>query len=225
MQPNTKNTFNVFIQVVVILAIGIGSIWIASFFSKKANKTTTVVECPLDTKSYQETKIGKNVILLENKTSYGEDKSFDGHDYNVLIKRTGLQSKIACGYLFYRISVGDRPIQQANENLYMTLTSSRQFGGHILPDEKNAISIAEVNNKTEVLVPLNSVYHDGTSRTDIKQADWASLLNVAGQISFNIALNTTSPKGHVDSVEIAYKCWNPQTGQETTDCGLEVVKE
>ena len=140
MQPNTKNTFNVFIQVVVILAIGIGSIWIASFFSKKANKTTTVVECPLDTKSYQETKIGKNVILLENKTSYGEDKSFDGHDYNVLIKRTGLQSKIACGYLFYRISVGDRPIQQANENLYMTLTSSRQFGGHILPDEKNAIA-------------------------------------------------------------------------------------
>lgn len=182
------------------------------------------VQCPLDTNSYQTTKAIKNLTLLNNKSSYGVNGSFAGHEYTVSLKRTGLKSQIACGYLFYRVSTGNKPIDQEHEGLYMIPTNSRQFGGHILPDEKSAISINEVNNKTEFLIPLNSIPYDGTSRTNIKQADWASLLNVTDQINFDIALNTISTFGYVDSVEISYKCWNPQTGQETNDCNLEVVK-
>lgn len=224
MKPNIKNTIHVLIQVIIILAIAGGAVWSASLFSKKEVKTKKIVECPLDVKSYESTKANKNLVLLENKSSYGVNGSFTGHDYNVLVKRTGLQSKVACGYLFYKISVGDKPIELTSEGLYMNLANGKQFGGHILPDEKNAISISEINNKTEVLIPLNSINYDGTSRVNIKQADWVSLLNVSDQINFNIALNTIRSSGHIDSVEIAYKCWNPQTGDETEDCNLEVSK-
>lgn len=224
MKPNIKNTINVIIQVVIILAIAGVSIWGASFLSKEKVEKKEIVECPLDTGSYQTAKSKKNLILLENKSSYGVDGSFNGHDYNISVKRTGLQSQVACGYLFYRISVGGKPIDLQSEGLYMALSSSKQFGGHILPEENNSISISNVNNKTEILIPLNSIYYDGTMRKDIKQADWASLLNVSDQISFNIALNTIRTAGRIDLVEIAYKCWNPQTGEETNDCLLEIVK-
>lgn len=229
MKQNKKHLIQIAVQILVILAIGSGSIWVASLFSKDDKKeggieTKKVVECPLDTISYEETKTKKNLKLLENKISYGINGSFAGHDYNVLIKRSGLQSKIACGYLFYRVSVGEKPIEQASEGLYMIPTSSKQFGGHIMADSEYIINVAENNGKTEVLIPLNAVYHDGTQRINIKKSDWASLLNVSDQISFNLALNTIRQNGRIDSVEIAYKCWNPQTGEETNDCLLEVEK-
>lgn len=53
MKPNIKNTFTVIIQVVIILAVAGGSIWVASLFSKEDKiETKKVVECALDTKSY-----------------------------------------------------------------------------------------------------------------------------------------------------------------------------
>lgn len=226
MESNKQNKWwKVFIQIIVILAIGSGSIWIASLFSpKQKDETMPVVNCPLDTQSYQTTSSLKHVVLLTNKSSYGVNGSFSGHEYNVVLKRTGLNSKIACGYLFYKISIGDNPINQKYENLYMTPTDSKQFGGHIIPDEKNSIKISEVDGKTEILIPLNNINYDGTERLNFKQADWVSLLNVTNQMSFNIALNTIKTLGHIDSVEIAYKCWNPETGEETKDCELEVVQ-
>src|SRR3989344_7627038 len=110
MQPNIKNTFNVIVQVVIILIVATGSIWIASLFSKEEVEPA-VVSCPLDTDSYQETKAKKNIAVLNDKSSYGVNGSFTGHDYNVVLKRTGLQSKIACGYLFFKVSVGDKPLK------------------------------------------------------------------------------------------------------------------
>jgi len=222
MQPNIKNTFNVIVQVVIILIVATGSIWIASLFSKEEVEPA-VVSCPLDTDSYQETKAKKNIAVLNDKSSYGVNGSFTGHDYNVVLKRTGLQSQIACGYLFFKVSVGDKPIELASEGLYMILSDSRQFGGHIMAGAEYVINTSVVNNKTEILIPLGVVSHDGTTRTNIKKSDWVSLLNVGDQISFNLALNTVRTLGRIDSVEIAYKCWNPQTGQENSDCGLEVV--
>lgn len=182
------------------------------------------VTCPLDTQSFQSTKSNKNVVLLSaNKSSFGVNGSFKNHDYNVTLKRTGLNSKVACGYLFYTISVGSKPIEQNYENLYMAPAESQQFGGQILPTNQNAININEVSNGTEILIPLNNIPYDGTSRVNIKQADWVSLLNVTDQMTFNIALNTTSQYGQINDIEIAYKCWNPQTGLETNDCNLNVA--
>lgn len=226
MKPNLKNTLKVILQVAIILVVGGISMWIASLFvsKTKVQPVPAVVTCPNDYNSYLQAKAVKNIGLLSNKSSYGVNGSFAGHDYTVSLKRTGLNSQIACGYLFYKISVGNKPIEQKYENLRMLPTDSKQFGGQILPNEKTAVSINEVANKTEILIPLNNIPYDGTDRINIKQADWASLLNVADQISFDIALNTISPLGRIDSVEIAYKCWNPQTGQETNDCNLELAK-
>lgn len=227
-----KNIKIAALYLVVGLIFVVGGAWISNKLVGNNSGNITVatstlqafapVVCPNDTQSFQATKANKDVLLLENKSSYATNGSFDGHDYNVVLKRTGLKSEIACGYLFYTVSVGSRPVQQGYENLYMTPSYSTQFGGQILPTNTNAISISEVNNQTQVLLPLDSIPYDGTSRVNIKQADWASLLNVTDQMSFNIALNTTSQYGHIDSVEIAYKCWNPQSGQETNDCNLAV---
>lgn len=214
-----------------IFALGFAVILVVAKYTNKLIGTNSdditirkIVECPLDTQSYQATAVNKNLILLQDKSSFGVNGSFADHSYTVSIKRTGLKSQIVCGYLFYRVSVNNKPIRQDYENLYMTPTNSKQFGGHILPDGKNAISINEINNKTEILIPLNNIYYDGKERIGIKQADWASLLNVTDQMSFDVALNTTSPLGHIDSIEIAYKCWNPQTGESTDDCKLELVE-
>lgn len=183
-----------------------------------------IVECPADFKSYEKAKERKNVVVLEKSSSYGVDGSFSGHDYRVSLKRTGLKSQIACGYLFYRTSVGERALDQEHENLYMAPVKDSQFGGHVIPDEKETIRNQEINNKTEILLPLDSITYDGTSRKNIYVADWGALLNVSDRIDFNIALNSIDPAGKIDAVEIAYKCWNPKTGEETDDCNLEVIR-
>ena len=58
--------------------------------------------------------------------------------------------------------------------------------------------------------------------SEIEKADWAALFNVTNKIKFEIALNTTDPRGTLDEVSIAYQCWSPETGQITHDCRMEV---
>lgn len=186
--------------------------------------TRLIVDCPNDFSSYE--KVTKRLKLVENIPSFGNpDGSFTGK--TVSIKRTGLKSQVACGYLFYRVSVGDKPIEQKYANLYMGAVDSRggvQSGGHVLPDKNVEIVNRNTNGKTEILLPLNSITYDGTERKNIKQANWISLLNVSDQIDFQVALNTAEQSGKIDLVEIAYKCWNPETGEETQDCSLDLVK-
>src|ERR1035437_6671559 len=166
------------VKILGIIAIGSASILAASFFSNpKQNNNTVSVRCPSDTKSYESIKNSKNIILLSDKSSYGINGSFDGHIYTVPIIRTGLKSQIACGYLYYRINIGNKPIDLDHEGLYMVPSEGKQFGGHIIPDEKNAIVINNTSTSTEFLIPLNNISYDGTTRTNIKQADWSSLLN------------------------------------------------
>ena len=50
------------------------------------------------------------------------------------------------------------------------------------------------------------------------------LLNVSQSIGFEIGLNTNDKTGFIDKFSIAYKCWNPTTGEENQDCRIEVVK-
>lgn len=54
-------------------------------------------------------------------------------------------------------------------------------------------------------------------------ADWAALLNVSETVKFEIALNTNNQFGFIDELSIAYKCWNPATGEENTGCKLDIA--
>jgi hypothetical protein len=220
-------------QAAAVLAIAAISSVVASWLSKKpvtvvqvpAIATSTAeayvpVTCALDTQSFEQTKANKDVVLLSNFMSSVSNENVLLK--NVVLKRTGLQSQIACGYIFYRLSVKGRAFQSQYEDLYMAPTDSKQFGGHIIPTDKNTISTKVVDGKMEVLLPLNAVPYDGKERVVIKQVDWVSLLNVSSEMSFQIFLNTMDDRGQIDDLEIAYKCWNPQTGHETDDCKLEV---
>ncbi|HVO28901.1 MAG TPA: hypothetical protein VMT81_02895 [Candidatus Paceibacterota bacterium] len=212
----------------VYLAIGlvfvIGGAWVSSIINQTATPTPpstlqrSVVECPNDSQSFAETQSSTDVVLLNDVQSYA--KAGDGFPiaYNVVLKRTALQSQIACGYLHFVVDIGGKPLHSW-EGFYMVPTNSEQFGGHLNLDPNAVIANTEVNGKTDVIYPLNDIEYkapDGSTGV----ADWASLLNVSADIGFTIALNTTNPAGHIDLVEIAYKCWNPQTGAQTNDCGL-----
>jgi hypothetical protein len=193
-----------------------------SYVSTPTTLPSNGVVCPKDSQSYVQTKAKKNIILLSNEQSYGKAQGDFIKQYNVTIERSGLNSQIACGYLFYSLSVKSKPIH-SYENLYMTPSLGKQFGGHIYPNGDNLISSDVTATSTEMLFPLNEISYDGNERQNLEQADWASLLDVTNKIDFTIALNTTDSTGQINSVEIAYKCWNPQTGQETDDCNLQVT--
>jgi len=178
----------------------------------------TFVACPSDLSAFADSM--KKVTLLEDKPSNGTKGILKG--YKVTIQRTGLTSSIACGYLLYRVSFGGKPIEQDYMTLVMNPTGG-QFGGHLFPDETRGAIMQEQKNSTEVLIPLNKITFDGLTRNPIKTVDWAALLNVAPQIEFDIALSADVPDGRIDLVQIAYKCINKETGQETQDCDLEVT--
>ncbi len=223
------NIKNAAIYLVAGLIFVVGGAYISNSLNKEDPKpepvTRLIVDCPSDYASYE--KITKRLKVVEDIPSFGNsDGSFVGKI--VSIKRTGLNSQIACGYLFYRVSAGDSPIEERYMNLYMGTVDSRggvQFGGHIIPDKNIEIINKDVDGKTEVLLPLDKITYDGTDRKNIKQVNWVSLLNISDFIDFKVALNTVKKaEGKVNLVEIAYKCWNPKTGEETEDCNLELVK-
>lgn len=226
LKPNTWADYIGATFLIAVFFFGIVFVWNATH--KEVPTPTTarpIVECPKDFDSYEQTRKSLIVTLLENKESYGIPGDGFAKEYKVKLKRSGLNSEVACGYLFYRVSVDGRAIQQTYENLVMRPSDSRQFGGHIIPNKNVEIRNVDVNNKTEILLPLaNITYNPNKGRPDTRSADWVALLNVADEMEFDIALNTTAQAGMIDEVSIAYKCWNPETGQETQDCELEVIK-
>ena len=178
----------------------------------------TAVTCPADTDSYKQTKLNKNVVVLFDKQSAVGKNGLQ--TYDVAVTKSKSTSQIACGYLFYRIDNGGKPISEQYENLFMAPQNSSQFGGHIVPQSYNSITDSSINGKTEILMPLDNISYDGTGRQNFQNVNWVALLNVSNEVDFTIALNTLNPAGHIDSIEFAYKCWNPMTGKETQDCNL-----
>jgi hypothetical protein len=218
-----------FLRALGIFGAALVFVLAAVFLSSKIEKTDNndevenqtaqeKITCPNDFASFASTT--KKVSLIENKPSNGAKGVAKG--YKVTLKRTGLTSDIACGYLSYKISFAGRPIEQDYMSLSMKPTGS-QFGGHIIPDEKRGALIGEVDSKTEVLMPLDTITFDGLERNPIKEVNWAALLNVTEQIEFEIALSADTPLGNLDSVEMGYKCINKETRRATEDCNLEVV--
>lgn len=222
IKPNSPADYIGGIFIAGVFIAGIVIVWSFTHSSPKTPfNVLAPVECPRTYDGYTETSKSKKVVLLRDFQSHVADGKLNS--VTITLQRTGLNAPIVCGYLLYRMSVANNPIEEASEDLYMA-PAGGQFGGHLLPNPNIAISDSIINgNKTEILMPLNQITYDGTSRTNIQEADWAALLNVSENISFNIALNSLRSGGKIDYIEIAYKCIDQKSGEESDACNIEIL--
>lgn len=165
---------------------------------------------------------GQNIQLARNVKTYASGGRFV-NDIEITVNRSG-SGEIACGYLYARARVDGRELDPRYESIYV---NPQGLGGHILRTKSIDID-SEIQNSTEVLFPLNTVSYlpnlpYNPQAQNFQLADWVKLLNVSNQTEFKIALSVQNLEGVIDEVQIAYKCWNPQTGQETNDCQLSII--
>jgi hypothetical protein len=205
------------------------SAWIYTKISIKTNPnavvnapTRTLVTCPADFQSYTvlANEPGHTVNLISaRKSMYATNGQFVNSQI-VVTKSETATSKVACGYLYVRAGTANGALKSW-ENVYI---NPNEFGGHL--DPSNQIGPGDGNNYSQYVFPLNDInywkgldYSKGSELT----ADWAALLNVSPQVTFVVALNTEDKTGFIDGLSIAYKCWDPATGQENDGCKLNVT--
>jgi len=231
MEQNNITSKQVWVGILLV-SILIAGYWLADrLTSDKENKDKQDVikevikeiivkrpTCPDASTSFDELKNASQIVTLaKDLNSYGQNNQLINTKYT-LVKSVGSGSQIACGYLYVKAHVGNRPLQLEWEHPYV---KPGQFGGHIITE--NAIVNREVASTTELLFNLSNItYRIDNNTSEIEKADWAALFNVTNKIKFEIALNTTDPRGTLDEVSIAYQCWSPETGQITHDCRMEV---
>ncbi|MGC9599616.1 MAG: hypothetical protein ABSE18_04495 [Minisyncoccia bacterium] len=215
------------IQGLFILGIAAFAIWFLNLFIPKnqgadvANRVADQVKqiilkrptCAGTSAEFEQLKEqGGYIPLLQSSTGmYGIAGGDFVNEKQVTVNRTGSGSEVACGYLYINAGVGKRALD--NEDVYIVPGG---FGGHL--QSSAAIINQIVNSSTEMIFSLDNIQY--RSNKNMYTANWAALLNVSNEINFEIALNTTDPRGFINEVGIAYKCWNPQTGDVTTDCRL-----
>lgn len=228
-------------QLILILALGFLIVWLTSLFTNKVNPEQNIKfvvlpkpTCP-ETYSGYSGLIGKGqvVYVVKNLRTHVAGGQFVNQK-TINVSRSGSGSEVACGYLYIDVSVGNKPLLQPYESIYI---DPDDFGGHI--DTGNAISARNENGGSQFLFDLTKMaYTEGAKLTYsqgsavsfsqakssqfIRTADWAALFNVSNIVNFRIALSTTNTRGTIREIAIAYKCWNPQSGQETNDCKLSV---
>lgn len=221
-----KSYPKVAVQVFIILAIGIGFVWLSSSFSKQKPQEEIVKEvikevilkrpsCPNTSEYFTELKnAGQIVVLAKNLNSYGIDGNFVKVK-RTIVKSVGSGSQIACGYLYVKAHVAGRALQEKWEHPYV---KPDEFGGHLIID--SAIVNKGEAGATELIFNLGNINYTEILSSETRKADWAALLNVSDRTTFDTALSTTNESGIIDEVSIAYQCWNPETGQTTHDCRL-----
>jgi hypothetical protein len=177
---------------------------------------TPMVSCPASILSYTQT--SQDIKLIGQRVvSYASDGHFM-HPQVVIAKSDTSTSKFACGYLFIRAGTKTNGALQSWEDVYV---NPNTFGGHL--DKTNAFSAIDGNYYSEYYYSLNNIkYWPNSARKSLFSADWAALLNVSNQITFEIDLNTNDSTGFIDEVSIAYKCWDPATGLQNNGCQLTV---
>lgn len=190
---------------------------------KSENKKTdrTFVVCPENFNSYSELiKNPENVAVLIGKktTMYAENGQFNSKF--IITKIETESSKVACGYLFVSAGTESNGALQNWENLYV---NPNNFGGHI--NSSNNIGPGD-GSTSQYLFPLSKMNYWKTradrAQNNLLSADWGVLLNVSEKITFEIGLNTNDKTGFIDKFLIAYKCWNPETGEENNECEIVV---
>src|SRR3989338_1933918 len=157
---------------------------------------------------------GQSLVVLADTKSYAV--SGDLLSKRKIVRRNG---ELACGYLYARASKGNKPLDEVYDSVYI---SPQELGGHLIRPRSIAIDKRQ-ENKTEVLLPLSaipylpSVPYDPQAQ-NFEIADWVKLFNAAQKIKVDIGLSTLSTAGLIEEVRVAYRCWNPETGKETSDC-------
>ena len=182
-----------------------------------------LVTCPADFPAYAKLIENPNrtVKLIDSRKSMFAENGEFVNSQIIITKNETKESKVACGYLFVRSGTEAGPLKSW-ENLYI---NPNEFGGHI--NHEGQVGPGDGNNFSEYLFPLNEIKYWKTrserSQGVLSTADWAALLNVSEKVSFDIALNTENKTGFIDELSIAYKCWNPETGEENEGCKLSIT--
>ncbi|MBU2634249.1 MAG: hypothetical protein KJ674_03305 [Nanoarchaeota archaeon] len=180
-------------------------------------------ECKQSFNGYQELlNKGQYLKIVANRYSYAQNGIFI-NSIDSIISRTG-SGEIGCGYLYIKVSKNNKPINNEWDSVYI---DPHDFGGHILRDK--SILHENKENYTEALLSLDSIsYLPGlpynSNAQNFRIADWVKLLNVNNHFKFDIGLSVENKGGLINEIIIAYKCWNPETGEETQNCQLSLEK-
>lgn len=216
----------------IALLFVFSAVWGSALIGRVINPSPTPIpiyksiSCPDDFPAYNALRKNPSQVvklISERKSMFAANGKFINSQI-VIIKNETKESKVACGYLFVRVGTTKNGPLQSWENVYI---NPNNFGGHINP--KNQFGPGDGRDYSEYLFSLNKIQYWKTrserAKGIISEADWAALLNVSDKVSFEIALNTNDRTGFIDELSIAYKCWNPTTGEENTGCKLEKVSE
>ena len=164
----------------------------------------------------------KSVTLTNKQRAYASN-GLQGTK-TITVIRSG-ESEVACGYLYVRASRVGGTFQKQYDSIYI---NPHDFGGHLLRPRSIEFK-KESDKKAEILLPLREmpyipkVPYDPESQ-NFKVADWVKLLNVSNETSFILGLSVANGEGLIEEAVIAYRCWDPQTGKETTTCQLGLRK-
>lgn len=229
-----KKYLIVLLYLITGLVIVVGGGWASNKLNEQNNSkstsspvpTYTGVTCPVDFSSYQSlAKDPIHVVKLigQRKNMFAQNGQFVNTEV-VITKNNTQQSKVACGYLYIKAGTQDYGALQSWEYIYI---NPDLYGGHIYTTD--SFNSGNKGNFSEYIIPLSRIQYwkyntdIGAGKQTLLTADWTSLLNVSNQVKFNIDFNTNDNSGYIDEVSIAYKCWNPITGQENNGCKLTIV--
>lgn len=238
-----ENSKDIFWQLAIVVVVGIVFIITATFLVKlitpkeiEEDEVKDIVKdiikekeilisqpkCEQNVNSYEDLLEKRQFVkIADEKVSYAENGKFVGSIQSV-VTRTG-NGEVGCGYLYIKVSKNSKPINKEWDSIYI---NPHDFGGHLLREK----SILHKNEEkyTEVLFSLDSIsYLSGLynhNAQNYKIADWVKLLNVNNYVQFNIGLSVEDYSGYINEIIIAYKCWNPETGEESQNCQLSLDK-
>lgn len=226
-------SFLIFISIVVVFVIG------ASFLAKalvndreqveeivkevvkEKEITITRPKCDSSFEEFTDLKSkGQYLELVSNHNTYASAGEF----VNLKDTTVNISGKddVACGYLHLKANRGGSSLHELYDSFYI---NPHQFGGHLL--RAKGILNRNYETETEVLIPLDAVsYLPGLpynpEAKDFRIANWVNLLNVNSHVTFSLALSVEDPSAILETVGIAYKCWDQETGEESTGCQLSI---
>lgn len=224
IRPNSVGDFLGALLLMALFFAGIVVFWNTAINPKEGSQEPGIKEvvkkppeCLGGFEEYQVLlKNGQSLRLADNVVSYASGGEFIGGD-DITVRRNG---EIACGYLYVRVSKSKTPLNEEFDSIYI---APQGLGGHLL--RSRSLSVPEVAHATAVLFPLSSVPYlpNAPYKPDAQSfaiTDWVKLFNAAHQIDVQMALSIDNQAGLLEEVRIAYKCWDPNTGNETKGCQL-----
>ena len=228
-KPNSTADYIGALFLMIVFFIGVIVFWKTGITTPPKNITQDppirpIVSCSPDYLSYSSLVTEKpNQIVkpIDKKTSMHAANGKFVNSTIIITKGDTTDSKVACGYLYVKVGTNDGALKSW-EHVYI---DPNEFGGHI--NSEGQIGPGDGRNASEYLFSLDQIKYwkdlIAIGQKRISNADWAALLNVSKQVSFDVGLSTEDTTGFVEEISIAYKCWNPKTGEENTGCKLEKI--